>query len=129
MDQTTIDRALLGDPEAARECTEAGVAIPCPFCLCDLFAGKNVHGKDVMRHPYQTNCPISEASWIDNPGFRERWNRRADLRGIDKRTLIFADGECPKCGEMCSNGGDGPLKCKCGWVDDQEIDEKKEATP
>ena len=28
MDQTTIDRALLGDPAAAKACTEAGVAIP-----------------------------------------------------------------------------------------------------
>lgn len=30
--------------------------------------------------------------------------------------LIFLDGVCPKCGSICGNGGQGPLRCKCGWV-------------
>jgi len=32
---------------------------------------------------------------------------------------VFADGICPKCGRMCGNGGYGPLKCGCGWVDSE----------
>lgn len=31
MDDKTI-RAMIGDAEAAKRCTEAGVALPCPFC-------------------------------------------------------------------------------------------------
>lgn len=50
---------------------------PCPYCEAELFAGTNVHHKSVMRHPYNPSCPLSEATWIDSPGFRDRWNRRA----------------------------------------------------
>ena len=50
---------------------------PCPFCEAELFEGQNAHHKSVMRHPYNPSCPLSEAAWIDSPGFRERWNRRA----------------------------------------------------
>lgn len=44
--------------------------------------------------------------------------------------IIFKDGICPKCGYSCGNGGYGPLRCRCGWVgDEQEIsDELKKAT-
>ena len=49
---------------------------PCPFCETALYPGRNVHRKAVMRHSHNRSCPLSEASFIDNPGFRERWNRR-----------------------------------------------------
>lgn len=31
-DKELIRRALLGDPEAQKECTEKGIVLPCPFC-------------------------------------------------------------------------------------------------
>lgn len=33
--------------------------------------------------------------------------------------ILFIDGQCPRCGQMCGNGGHGPLKCGCGWVGDE----------
>ena len=81
MDQTTIDRALLGDPEAAKACTEAGVAIPCPFCGGEASLGKT------PTHKYQVWCP--QCACINMGRFYPTaeealtaWNRRADLRGI-----------------------------------------------
>ncbi|MEM5769403.1 MAG: hypothetical protein AAGU32_14080 [Bacillota bacterium] len=74
---------------------------PCPFCNVELFSGQNVRHKDVMRHPYHMSCPLSEAQWIDSPGFRERWNRRAqpanalltldELRGMDGEPVWCED--------------------------------------
>ena len=31
-DKELIRRALLGDPEAQKQCTEAGIVLPCPIC-------------------------------------------------------------------------------------------------
>lgn len=32
------------------------------------------------------------------------------------RPIVFTDGICPKCGELCGNGGVGDiLRCQCGW--------------
>ena len=31
-DKEIIRRALMGDKQAQRECTEKGIALPCPFC-------------------------------------------------------------------------------------------------
>lgn len=31
-DKELIRRALLGDQEAQKECTEKGIVLPCPFC-------------------------------------------------------------------------------------------------
>ncbi|MDL2318206.1 Lar family restriction alleviation protein [Eubacteriales bacterium OttesenSCG-928-A19] len=37
MDDKTIRAAMRGDKEAERACTEAGVALPCPFCGGDGY--------------------------------------------------------------------------------------------
>jgi len=83
MDQTTIDRALLGDPEAAKACTEAGVAIPCPFC------GEEGSLGITPTHKYQVWCPRCHC--VNLGSFHSTaeealsdWNRRADLRGMGK---------------------------------------------
>ena len=31
-DKDLIRRALLGDQDAQKQCTEKGIALPCPFC-------------------------------------------------------------------------------------------------
>lgn len=32
------------------------------------------------------------------------------------RPIVFMDGICPECGEICGNGGAGDiLRCRCGW--------------
>ncbi|MEL4859811.1 hypothetical protein AAEU42_01015 [Pseudoflavonifractor phocaeensis] len=39
------------------------------------------------------------------------------------KPLVFMDGICPKCGNMCGNRGAGDiLRCSCGWSG--KMDEK-----
>lgn len=37
-----------------------------------------------------------------------------------KLSSMFIDGKCPKCNRLCGNGGSGPLRCACGWVDTED---------
>lgn len=63
-----IKAALMGDPDAAAECTAAGVAIPCPFC----------GGEAIMAFWYATcsdkKCYCSGK--LFDPG---TWNRRVRM--------------------------------------------------
>ena len=43
-----VRRALLGDAEAQKECTEQGIAPPCPFCSKKNNKNLWVHGPDVL---------------------------------------------------------------------------------
>ena len=107
---------------------------PCPFCDAELFEGKNVHHKNVMRHPYKTDCPLSVASWLDTAGFHERWNCRTqpDDPPLDEKEIVKSrqaqfdsdsleclnchndvthaviDGttHCPFCGQRIQKDGD-----------------------
>jgi hypothetical protein len=80
----------------------------CPFCGAELFEGKNVHHKSVMRHPYNTDCPLSEASWLNTAGFHDIWNRRTQP---DKPPLN-CDG-CVHNGYSMSGKYLGGKICKC----------------
>ena len=87
MDQTTIDRALLGDPEAAKACTEAGVAIPCPFCGgTNLYIDGYEHGVGKRWRVVCLDCMAMVDPGTVQQKYRaiEAWNRRADLRGMVK---------------------------------------------
>lgn len=42
MDKLTR-RALMGDREAQRQCTENGIILPCPWCKCKVSDLKNTH--------------------------------------------------------------------------------------
>lgn len=55
---------------------DANKLLLCPFCGMKLFGGTNIHRKATMRHPYNSDCPLSEAEFLDTPGFHDRWNRR-----------------------------------------------------
>lgn len=44
-----------------------------------------------------------------------------------KEPMIFIDGVCPVCGNFCGNGGIGPLRCACGWVETTPSEELKKA--
>ena len=49
-------RALLGDQEAQKECTEQGIVLPCPICGKRL---KKLNYGEWMRHEYSTDCILS----------------------------------------------------------------------
>lgn len=34
-------RALMGDKEAQKECTEQGIILPCPWCKCEVSDLRN----------------------------------------------------------------------------------------
>ena len=38
---------------------------------------------------------------------------------MNDEVTMFLDGVCPKCGSFCGNGGHDPLRCECGWVDEE----------
>lgn len=57
-------RALLGDKEAQKECTEKGIVLPCPFCggkakasfKDSRFFGKNICGDKKLVYRVQVIC-------------------------------------------------------------------------
>ncbi len=89
INQSTIHAAMLGDPEAARRCTEAGQAIPC--------------GRYGMSIMYLTKTAIEcrlcgNSVKIIAKDMRDacrRWNTRADLRAIAKEVTGFASIQGP----------------------------------
>lgn len=48
----------------------------------------------------------------------------------ENEALVFSDGVCPRCGELCGNGGVGPLRCPCGWEGQMaETEDTSSGTP
>ncbi|MDL2238152.1 hypothetical protein LJC56_10080 [Christensenellaceae bacterium OttesenSCG-928-K19] len=47
-----------------------------------------------------------------------------EVKPVNIGDVVFMDGHCPECGSWCGNGGSGPLKCSCGWIDKTEWSEK-----
>ncbi|GHU78709.1 hypothetical protein AGMMS49992_29840 [Clostridia bacterium] len=77
----TINRALLGDPEAAKECTENDIILQCPVCCADDIGIANEYGSYCIHCPY-----CGEATqWYDTP-YKAllHWNSRPDLRTAAK---------------------------------------------
>lgn len=74
--------ALLGDKEAARRLTEAGVLIPCPKCgrPGEVY---EYPGED-WSQPYTAKCKKNDCFWIgkDYPTKKQairEWNTRAPI--------------------------------------------------
>lgn len=78
MSQNDVKRALLGDHEAAKRLTEAGVMVPCPFCN-----GSADIEYDTIE-PYQfvaycQNCGVYEGTYDTEKQARLAWNTRAPI--------------------------------------------------
>ena len=80
-----IKRALLGDKEAARRLTEAGVLLACPFC-----AGK-AKVVEILPGGYLVKCracemlgPMSE----DDKSARLAWNTRAPILSAEEMEML-----------------------------------------
>ena len=66
---TDMQRAMLGDHEAAKRLTEQGVLVPCPMCKGEKakveckskFAGTNGLDWVVKQHAYSVRCNICHA--------------------------------------------------------------------
>lgn len=85
-----IKLALLGDHEAARRLTEAGVLVPCPHCGSDVILCK-MNGMAYVAYEFSIVCPGCglETKMTVNPNANccfdmgeavnqmvEKWNRR-----------------------------------------------------
>ena len=99
-----VRKALLGDREAQRECTEKGIVLPCPFCGKELREHKTrkwTAAKDesinrtIVEHKAKTGCHLD--NWVmDKELDLESWNTRP-------APPIGRCGEC-KCWQR--NGSD-----------------------
>ena len=86
-----IKLALLGDHEAAKRLTDAGVMIPCPKCggQAEVY---EYPGED-WEQPYTAKCKKNDCFWIgkDFPtkklAIRE-WNTRAPILSADEMEML-----------------------------------------
>ena len=69
-----IHRALLGSREAQQECTDKGIAIPCPFCQGDKTARRYVCGEGFVEcltchatSSMRSNPDVSLKDWNTRP--------------------------------------------------------------
>lgn len=100
-----VRKALLGDREAQRECTEKGIVLPCPFCGSD--GSKIKLNFDFATSTAWTKCQVCGVTYaIHTFGIEEEkdfylindWNTRP----------APPIGRCGECKNW--NGGDAPSR-------------------
>ena len=84
-------RALLGDHEAAKRLTDAGVMIPCPKCSGQAEVYK-YPGED-WQQPYTAKCKKNDCFWIgkDFPTRKQairEWNTRAPILSAEEMEML-----------------------------------------
>ena len=74
-----VRAALLGDHEAAKRLTDAGVLLPCPFCGGEVYENQWVDYKyDSIRVVMQCNrCSVQTPIYVSVRRARLAWNTRA----------------------------------------------------
>lgn len=78
---TNERRALLGDQEAARKLTDAGVLLPCPFCGGEVYENQWADCKyDSIRVVMQCKrCAVQTPISVSVRRARLEWNTRAPI--------------------------------------------------
>lgn len=98
-DKELICRALLGDQEAQKECTEKGILIPCPWCKGEM---QICHG-DTYGY-YKTKCIRCGAESPEKPSEWEAISRNntrpaPSIGKCGECALWKEEKECP--GAFC----------------------------
>lgn len=98
-DKELIRRALLGDQEAQKECTEKGILIPCPWCKGEM---QICHG-DTYGY-YKTKCIRCGAESPEKPSEWEAISRNntrpaPSIGKCGECALWKEEKECP--GAFC----------------------------
>ena len=80
--QSDVKKALLGDREAGKRLTDAGVLVPCPKCGCPGEVYK--YPDEDWEQPYTAKCKKNDCFWIgkDFPTSKQairEWNTRAPI--------------------------------------------------
>ena len=83
---TDIQKALLGDHEAAKRLTDAGVLVPCPFC-----GGEAMVEYDTIE-PFEYtvfcgDCGVVPTTSEDEQVARLAWNTRAPVLSLEMEML------------------------------------------
>ena len=86
-----VRAALLGDHEAAKRLTDAGVMVPCPKCGGPAEVYK-YPGAD-WEQPYTAKCKKNDCFWIgkDFPARKQairEWNTRAPILGEREMEML-----------------------------------------
>ena len=86
-----IKLALLGDHEAAKRLTEAGVLLPCPWCNgTDIQVRKisGVFGRSSYTRTYKyiqcRNCMAQTGIHGTEPNARKAWNTRTPILSAEE---------------------------------------------
>lgn len=83
-----VKRALLGDHEAAKRLTDAGVLLPCPLCG---------HKTELKRVPGEAcfwiqctgkECEIFNSAKSDESAARLAWNTRAPILSAEEMEML-----------------------------------------
>ena len=83
---TDIDKATLGDHEAAKRLTEAGVLLPCPGCGGDNLVERYVCGDNFMDCK---TCGWTGPMKDSSEEARLAWNTRAPI--LSEREMEMID--------------------------------------
>ena len=77
---TDIQRAMLGDKDAAEMLTESGTLLPCPFCgnLNVIFIYHDDDENKEFGFIYCTKCNFSSDTYTAKNAL-QKWNTRAPL--------------------------------------------------
>ena len=77
-------RALLGDREAAKRLTEAGVLVPCPWCGGEA----RMVGVGKWRYAVCKKCTIEGPVKMDVDEARLAWNSRAPILSAEEMEML-----------------------------------------
>lgn len=88
MDDKT--RALLGDREASKRLTEAGVLLPCPFCGGEVYENQWIDCKyDSIRVVMQCKrCAVQTPIPVSVKRARLEWNTRAPILSAEEMEML-----------------------------------------
>lgn len=79
-----IKRALLGDKEAAKRLTDAGVLLPCPFC-----GSKNIRTSNWgMWRCWCSDCLGKSDDFLSERKAIKHWNTRAPILSSEEMEML-----------------------------------------
>lgn len=117
-------RALLGDQQAQKECTEKGIVLPCPFCGSEWTQVRRIGWENTpspFKTGYRGECTVCYAvseAYITREEALSHWNTRP-------APPIGRCGECKNWdGIRCSNVNflSGPFDY-CSYFEPKESEE------
>lgn len=103
-------RALLGDAEAQRECTEKGIVLACPWCKCNE---RDMLGLNVYHDQYFYSC---EACGCNGPVVRDNDNcdyPEHDALAAWNTRPAPPIGRCVACRHLSLGKNDSEEWCFC----------------